>query len=319
MKAPSAPKTDALVTAVSGYEPEHMAIWLNSLEKTGFDGKVFVVAYDVSETLIEYLKSRNAIPLTFKHDPKKGKYRYCQVTEEIQDHLDNGKLRVDTRWTWMRRILRFTDKVHDRRFYHSSILLDDYCRETGEEFRFLAFSDARDVYFQDNPFKWMEENLPVGKDIVVSQETVTHREAWNRRMMIKAFGNRAYQRVKDDPVVCCGFFAGRFRPMLDLMLANYYFDQSKRIGDQVALNQLLSFDIWRQRTQFTDWRDPWTLHSATALAPSSEPGYVADPDTLPVFSEEEVITASGQPYAVVHHHDRHERFHDFLNRRFGQP
>ncbi len=319
MNVPLASKTDAIVTAVSGYEPGHMAIWLNSLEKTGFNGKVFVIAYDVSENLVEYLKSRDVITLTFNHDRKNRKYTYSQVAEEIDDHTDNGKLRIDTRWTWLRRILRFKDKVHDRRFYHSSILLDDYCRRTGEEFRFLAFSDARDVYFQDNPFNWLETNLPDDKDFVVSEEPVTHREAWNRRMMIKAFGKRALMRVEDNPVVCCGFFAGRFGPMLELLLANYYFDQSKRIGDQVAFNQLLSFRVWREKTVFSNWREPWTLHSSTAVAPSSEPGFFASSDTLPKFTADEVVTSDGQPYAIVHHHDRHAEFHASLVARFGQP
>lgn len=319
MTVPAVPKTDVIITAVSGYEPGHMAVWLNSLERSGFEGKIFAVAYDVSEDLVNYLKSRNVITFTFKHDEKRKRYSYSQTAEEIEDHTDGGKLRVDARWTWLRRVLRFNDKVHDRRFYHSSILLDDYCQKTGEEFRFLAFSDARDVYFQENPFHWLETNLPDDKDFVVSEEPVTHEEAWNRRMMIKAFGKRALKRVEKNPVVCCGFFAGRFRPMLDLMLANYYFDQSKRIGDQVALNQLLSFDIWRKQTVFTSWRDPWTLHSSTAIAPSTEPGFFADADTLPKFTDRQVLTSDGKPYAVVHHHDRHPEFHASLIAQFGQP
>lgn len=309
---------DAIVTAVSGYEPEHMAIWLNSLEQTDFSGKVFVIAYDVSERLVDYLKARNAIVLTFDHDPKKKRYRYSQEKEELADHDDDGKLRVDARWTWTRRILRFSDKVHDRRFYHSSVLLDNYCRRTGEDFRFLAFSDARDVAFQKNPLEWLAANLPDGKDIVVSREPVTHKEPWNRRMMIKGFGKRAWQRVEDEPVVCCGFFAGRFRPMLDLLLANYYFDQSKRIGDQIALNQLLSFDVWRQKTVFTDWTVPWTLHASTIMAPSSTPGYYATQDSLPEFGDDIVRASNGEPFAIVHHHDRHEAFNTFLTRQFGQ-
>lgn len=310
---------DAIITAVSGYEPKHMAIWFNSLKATGFDGRVFVIAYDVSEDLVRYMETQGATVFTFQHEPAKKRYSYSQLTEELADHDDDGKLRVDSRWTWMRRILRFKDKVHDRRFYHSSVLLADHCRKTGETFRFLAFSDARDVAFQKNPFEWLAFNLPLDKDIAVSQEAVTHRDPWNRRMMIKAFGKHALQRVENAPVICCGYFAGRFEAMLELMLANYYFDQSKRIGDQVALNQLLSFNAWKRLTMLTDWTTPWTLHACTVMEPSSSPGYFADAATLPVFEAGKVTTHSGELFAVLHHHDRHEGLNTYLESTYGAP
>lgn len=309
---------DAIVTAVSGYEPEHVAIWFNSLRKAGFVGKIFVIAYDVSEALVEYLQAGGAVVFTFDHDKARKRYRYSQLKEELADHDDDGKLRVDSRWTWTRRILRFTDKIADRRFYHSSVLLEDYCKKTGENFRYLAFSDSRDVAFQANPFDWLAANLPEDKDFVVSREVVTHREPWNRRMMIKGFGKRGYQRVQDEPVVCAGFFAGRFKPMLDLILTNYYMDQSKRIGDQASFNQIFTFDNWREKTVFTDWTIPWTLHSSTVNKPSSTPGFYATEDSLPDFGEDLVRTCKGEPFAVVHHHDRHEALNKSLTERFGQ-
>ncbi|MEP4031297.1 hypothetical protein [Roseibium polysiphoniae] len=320
MTTPTAQKpVDAIVTAVSGYEPKHMAVWFNSLKATSFDGRIFVIAYDVSEELVAYMEGQGATVLTFQHDPKKRRYSYSQLAEEIEDHTDAGKLRVDSRWTWIRRILRFKDKVHDRRFFHASELLRAHCEKTGETFRFLAFSDARDVAFQSNPFDWLEAELAGDKDVAVSVEGITHRDPWNSRMMIKVFGKHALRRVADAPVICCGYFAGRFEPMLDFMLANYYFDQSKRIGDQVAMNQLLSFKAWRQLTVVTDWNTPWTLHACTLMEPSESPGNFADPTTLPVFKDGVVTTRSGTPFAVVHHYDRHSGVAEHLEAKFGTP
>ena len=310
---------DAIVTAVSGYEPHHMAIWFNSLKATSFDGRIFVIAYDVSDRLVEYIEAEGATVFTFKHNAKKGRYFYSQLDEEIEDHTDQGKLRVDSRWTWTRRILRFKDKVHDRRFFHASQLLQEHCEKTGETFRFLALSDARDVAFQSNPFDWLARSLPDDKDIAVSVEGITHRDPWNSRMMIKVFGKHALKRVLDAPVICCGYFAGRFDAMLDFMLANYYFDQSKRIGDQVAMNQLLSFKAWRQLAEVTDWSTPWTLHACTLMEPSKSPGNFANPSSLPVFANGQVTTQTGELFAVVHHHDRHSGLHDHLQAQFGTP
>ncbi|MEJ8475760.1 hypothetical protein [Roseibium algae] len=318
MTVDTAPKPiDAIVTAVSGYDPQHMAVWFNSLKATSFNGRIFVIAYDVSQQLVDYMESEGATVFTFQHNAKKKRYSYSQLIEETKDHTDEGKLRVDSRWTWTRRILRFKDKVHDRRFFHASQLLKEHCEKTGECFRFLAFSDARDVAFQSNPFDWLEKNLPENQDLIVSVEGITHRDPWNSRMMIKVFGKHALKRVQDAPVICCGYFAGRFDAMLDFMLANYYFDQSKRIGDQVAMNQLLSFKAWRQLTTVTDWSTPWTLHACTLMEPSKSPGNFADPATLPVFENGEVRTRSGELFAIVHHYDRHQGLQSHLNKQYG--
>ncbi|WP_417695386.1 hypothetical protein [Roseibium sp.] len=308
---------DAIVIAVSHYQPKDLAVWFNSLKATSFTGRVFAIAYEVSEDLVHYLEAQGATVFTFEHDAAKGKYSYSQLAEELEDHMDDGKLRVDSRWTWLRRILRFKDKIHDRRFFHASQLLARHCAQTGESYRFLAFSDARDVAFQANPFDWLETALPADKDIAVAVEGIDHRDAWNRRMMIKAFGKHALARVENQPVVCCGYFAGRFQPMLELMLANYYVDQSKRIGDQVAMNQLLSFDAWRRRTLITDWTTPWTLHACTTLLPSESEGFYADPETLPEVHDGVVMTRSGLRFAVVHHTDRHPDLQAHLNAAFS--
>lgn len=310
---------DAIVIAVSHYKPADLAIWFNSLKATGFDGRVFAICYDVSEELVGYLKGEGATVFTFDHQPARKRYTYSQLAEELEDHTDGKKLRVDVRWTWTRRILRFNDKIHDRRFFHASQLLRQHCEKTGEQFRFLAFSDARDVAFQANPFDWVSRNLEADKDILVAVEGVDHRDEWNRRMMIKAFGKHALDRVRNTPVVCCGFFAGRFGPMLDFMLANYYIDQNKRIGDQVAMNQLLSFDAWRRQTRFVDWTTPWALHACTTLTPSTSAGFYADPQTLPVVEDGIVKTRSGEPFAVIHHVDRHPELMASLTARFGTP
>ncbi|NBN66016.1 hypothetical protein [Pannonibacter tanglangensis] len=308
---------DAIVTAVSGYRPADMAVWFNSLKATGFAGRIFVVAYDVDAELVHWMEAQGAVVFTYRQDGPR--YRYSQLDEELADHLDGRKLRVDGRWTWTRRILRFRDKIHDRRFFHSSELLRDHAERTGETFRFLAFSDARDVAFQGNPFDWIAANLPADKDLLASVEGITHDDPWNHRMTIKAFGKHALRRVAGKPVICCGFFAGRFEPMLELMLANYYFDQSKRIGDQIAFNQLLSFGAFGRITLLTDWQQPWTLHACTLMEPSKSPGAFADPATLPRFEDGVVLTRAGERFAVIHHYDRAPAVEARFKALYGTP
>lgn len=318
MSATTSSANDVIVTAVSGYEPKHMAAWYNSLKATGYRGQTIAVAYDVSETLVDYMTRMGSTVLTFNHHPGRKRYSYSQLKEEIADHSEDGKLYTDRRWTWTKRILRFRDKIYDRRFFHASHLVNRHLKATGQLVRFLAFSDARDVVFQSDPFNWLEENLAPGKDLLVGEESITHEDPWNRRNVLKTYGRHAYDRVAEVPVCCAGYFAGRYEAMMDFMLAVYYFDQTKRSGDQAAFNQLLTFCGWKEKAQKVNWCVPWLLHAVGANVGPKARGFCMPAETFPIFEDGLVKTADGQPYAIVHQYDRNKDWTAHFADRFGR-
>lgn len=310
--------TDVVITAVSGYQPKHMAAWYNSLRATDFKGRTVAIAYNVNEELVEYMKHMGSMVITFEKNEKKKKYYYSQLNEEILDHTDGGKLNTDRRWTWNRKILRFKDKIYDRRFYHSSVLVREHLQNLGETIRYVAFSDARDVIFQSDPFEWLAQNLGANEDIAVGQESITHKDPWNRRNVLKTYGHHALQRVEKLPVCCAGYFAGRYDAMMDFMLALYYFDQTKRSGDQAAFNQLLTFHGWKEKVRKVNWQSPWLLHASSLTADPNATEYCAAPNTKPVFENGEVRTTDGHLFAIVHQYDRDKEMWAYFQDLFGQ-
>lgn len=318
MSAEMSAANDVIVTAVSGYEPKHMAAWYNSLKATGYRGRTVAVAYNVSETLVDYMKHMGSLVITFDHDAGKKRYSYSQLREEIADHTDGGKLYTDRRWTWNKRVLRFKDKIYDRRFFHASHLVKQHLDALGEPVRFVAFSDARDVIFQSDPFAWMEENLAPGKDLLIGEESITHEDPWNRRNVLKTYGRHAYDRVAKVPVCCAGYFAGRYEAMMDFMLAVYYFDQTKRSGDQAAFNQLLTFCGWKEKAEKVNWQVPWLLHAVSANVGPDAPGFCMPRETVPVFEDGLVKTFDKQPYAIVHQYDRNKEMTAYFMEKFGK-
>lgn len=317
MPAKTSCANDVIVTAVSGYEPKHMSVWYNSLKATGYGGRTVVVAYDVSEALVEYMEHMGSIVLTFQHDQTKKRYSYSQLQEELADHSDRGKLYTDRRWTWNKRILRFKDKIYDRRFFHAGHLVRKHLDALGEPVRFAAFSDARDVVFQSNPFSWLEANLGSDKDLLVGEESITHEDPWNRRNVLKTYGLHALERVEKLPVCCAGYFAGRYEALMDVMLATYYFDQTKRSGDQAAFNQLLTFSGWKEKTAKVNWQVPWLLHAVSANISPDAPGFCMPTQTMPVFENGVVKTSAGAPYAIVHQYDRNKDMTAHFTEKYG--
>lgn len=314
------PHIDAIIAAVSNYEKEQVAVWFNSLLAAGFAGRILVVAYDVSFDLVDYMRSKGALVRTFDRDEKRRRYTYSQFADEMADRRYEGRTWTDARWYWNRmvqRLLGFADKVHDRRHFHCWEMLRDHCAETGDDFRFLAFADIKDVVFQSDPFAWLARNLKKDEGLAVSVEPVTHEEDWNRKRTLKVFGAHAFERARDVPVVCCGYFAGRFSTVHDSLLAGYYTNQTKRFGDQQGFNQMLLFEPWRRVTRYTDWTIPWVGHLATALASPQPAGFYADRATLPVFRDGMVRTHDGQPFAVVHQYDRFPEMKAHFEGKYG--
>ncbi|POF30431.1 hypothetical protein [Roseibium marinum] len=309
---------DVIITAVSGYEPKHLAVWYNSLKAVGFKGRTLVVAYDVSEALVEYMTHMGSIVITFDHDEKKRRYSYSQLKEEIEDRTEEGRIYTDRRWTWNKRILRFKDKIYDRRFFHAGHLVRKRLEALGEPIRFVAFSDSRDVVFQGEPFSWMAENLASDRDLLVGEESITHQDPWNRRNVLKTYGHHALERVENQPVCCAGYFAGRYDAMMDFMLAVYYFDQTKRSGDQAAFNQLLTFAGWKEKTARVNWQVPWLLHAVSANVSPQVKSFCMPADSVPVFEDGVVMTSDKQPYAIVHQYDRNKEMTAHFLEKFGE-
>lgn len=317
MPSNTSSEDDVIVTAVSGYEPKHMAAWYNSLKATGFSGRTVVVAYDVSELLVEYMEHMGSLVITFDHDRKKKRYYYSQLKEEIEDRSEGNKLFSDRRWSWNKRILRFRDKIYDRRFFHAGHLVKEHLNALGKPIRFVAFSDARDVVFQSDPFNWLAENLPPEKDLLIGEESITHQDPWNRRNVLKTYGRHALKRVEHLPVCCAGYFAGRYEAMMDFMLAVYYFDQTKRSGDQAAFNQLLTFSGWKEKSEKVNWRVPWLLHAVSANVSPKAPSFCMPEDSLPIFEDGIVKTADKRPFSIVHQYDRNKEMTEFFLSKYG--
>ena len=232
MSAELSSANDVIVTAVSGYEPKHMAAWYNSLKATGYRGRTVAVAYDVSEALVDYMKHMGSFGITFNHDP--------------------------------------------------------------------------------------EDNLAPGKDLLIGEESITHEDPWNRRNVLKTYGRHAYDRVAKVPVCCAGYFAGRYEAMMDFMLAVYYFDQTKRSGDQAAFNQLLTFCGWKEKAEKVNWQVPWLLHAVSANVGPDAPGFCMPRETAPVFEDGLVKTFDKQPYAIVHQYDRNKEMTAYFMEKFGK-
>lgn len=119
--------------------------------------------------------------------------------------------------------------------------------------RFVLCVDTKDIVFQSNPSTWLEENLPADRyDLAVASEGTLYRESeGNKRNILAAYGEHAFNMMAEEEVMNAGVIGGRPEQVKALLLAIHELSlKDKRlatfnptykdmIADQTAMNMLL--------------------------------------------------------------------------------
>ncbi len=301
--------SDMIAGAVTKYTYDKIEPWLLSIRRSGFNGRVALIVYEMSADTAKQLELRG-VELYGLTRAKDGSFSAPEKYGIMAD-----------------------------RFLRASKHLGPL---TGVDT--LIWSDVRDVVFQSNPTDWLAAHLPEGGEaIVVGSENLRYQdEPWGRNNMMQAYGPDLYDRVKSLPIYCAGAIAGRTAAVLDLFVAVYAMCYARPLEvrggggpDQAALNLLLSTEPYSSITKFCTTEDEWVCHLGTSIrAIESGSGGIGhefrkNPSSLlsfkglllhgdPVIDSALVLNPSGVPYCIVHQYDRVAGLRDSTERRFRE-
>jgi hypothetical protein len=183
-----------------------------------------------------------------------------------------------------------------------------------------------------------------GKHIVVGYEGFTYNvEPWSKNNMQLAFGEDAFEFMKDVPITCAGVIAGDVKSMQDLFMQIVtlctdivYANQVPGGGgpDQSALNIILESPHWKPIVFHTEK----ILHAGTSI-PGIRAGnggigqsYLLDPQILELYMDNFVLASApelyeGQiintghqadKYIVIHQYDRIPEWCDILKNKYKE-
>jgi hypothetical protein len=271
---------DLVIGAITGYNFNAIEPWVNSLERSGFNGDKIMLCYNVSYDVCNELNNRGFKILGFEQN-------------EEDRCLEYTKLGFN---------------VVVERFQHLAFVL----REMQQKYRFIIATDVRDVIFQRNPSEWLENNIGDKKIIAASESILYNIEDWNRSNLYQSFGPQIYQLLSNSIVYNAGVMAGDYETMLDLFMhihllcnaaPSHYIDGGGG-PDQAAYNVLINSKPWADITRFTESREGWAAQLGTT-GPHIQDKYgehlVEKP---PVWWQDNVCTSSGEPFYIVHQYDR---------------
>ena len=278
--------TDLVIGAITGYNFDAIAPWVNSLEKSGYNGDKAMLCYNVSYDVCNELNKRGFRVLGFEHNEEERRLEYTKPGFNVVVE----------------------------RFQHLAFVL----REIETKYRYIISTDVKDVIFQRNPSEWLEgtlgkSQLDLSNKVVAASESIRYnQETWGNFNLFRSFGPQIYQTFSDRIISNAGVMAGEFETMLDLfmhirLLCDAAPSHSIEGGggpDQAAYNIVVNSKPWERITYFAKSEDGWAAQLGTT-GPQVQDRYgqfMTEP--TPILKDGKVCTSTGEPFYIVHQYDR---------------
>ncbi len=175
----------------------------------------------------------------------------------------------------------------------------------GHNYEAVFLSDVKDVAFQSNAF------IDVQPDAVAlyKESYSFENEFYNRDWVIKGYGQKAYEAMKDQLPICVGTIAGTTDKLISLLeeFVRYFARSPFRTVEQGVFNHGLQND---------EFSTPVNLVDNFAGACATMAGDITD-DALEISGERVLRRSDGAVMPVLHGYDRYQHFNDVIHRRFA--
>jgi hypothetical protein len=286
---------DIVIGAITNYNFEHVRPWVNSLDRSGFDGLKVLLCYNIDFETAEELAKRDYTIFAFEKDEENRKLVY---------NKENFNICLE-------------------RFAHIPYFLGKLSNPS--QYRYIIATDVKDVIFQSNPSKYLEENL-IDQDILLSCESLRYKdEPWGKQNMYLSFGPFISESMLEKPIYNAGVIAGKFKPTLDLF-TNIFLSCGGAPAnvpggggpDQAALNILSHLHAYKNITQYSMSESGWAAQLGTTVDPNKIDSFKEFLlEESPILVDDLVCTSDGRPHVIVHQYNRVPEWKDIIEKKYA--
>ena len=303
---------DLIIGVVDNYTWEQIKYWANSIDKSGYTGHKALFVYNMDAATAKKLTDEKfTIIGASKFDEEKG-FTY--------EHK-GGSIMVD-------------------RFVHLYQVLENLDRSS--EVRNVIATDVRDVIFQGDPSKWLDENITTKERLIVGSENMQYiNEPWNAQNMVLAFGDLFFNKMMNKEIYCAGVIAGSFDTFKDFCLNLWLICRGLNPHveggggpDQSAMNIMLHMDAYKDKVKLVSPKEGWVCHAGTTMgaiqAGSGAIGeaYKRDPtldfrskfvDSIEylIHTSDEKIYVGDTLVTILHQWDRVPKWKEMVESKYG--
>ena len=287
---------DIVIGCITNYNFDKIKHWVNSLDRSGFDGIKVMLCYSIEYAVVEELTKRNYTIFAFGQNKENGNLFYKHPNER------SFNICLD-------------------RFAHIPFFLNRL--ENKDQYRYVIATDVKDVIFQSNPSEWLEKNVGDKKINVASESLTYENESWGKNNMKLSFGPLIYERMKNKLIYNAGTISGEFNTMLDLM-TNIFLSCGGAPAhvaggggpDQAALNVLLDMTPYKEITNFAMSEDGYAAQLGTTGYQMKDKYGQHLVEKAPIMVKDLVCTSTGKPFALVHQYDRVPEWKEIIERKY---
>jgi hypothetical protein len=277
---------DLTIAVIRGMDWAALRPYAISLAKTGFRGEKLVFVENTSQQVLDNLDM-----LGFKS--------VVRITPPSQLHPE---LPPD----WAYGIYRFLPAI-------------EYLKARPDKFRYVIWTDVRDVIFQTDPSMWLENNLAPHKIVVAGLGHDIKDCPYNDPWMGSTVPQVHYERIRKTEAVACGTFAGTAEAMLGLFEDIYngcHAAHTPQGTDQGMLNAIVRHPKYEGIVRIP--HIPETFSAQWFPEKINDPGLYADYG-FPVFDKATGIvrTPAGEPFSIVHLYDRDPAWVQIMREKYA--
>jgi hypothetical protein len=211
--------------------------------------------------------------------------------------------------------------IHVLRF----LSIYDYLKDNWLNYNLVITTDVKDVYFQTDPFKWLDYHNIGVKDmhqIVAGSESMLYKdEPWGNQNLIQCYGEHIHNIFKNNEIYNVGTLGGSAEYIKDLVF-NIFTNATNRpipIVDQAVYNVLIQTQPYKDITLFAPQSAGWAVQAGTTVDPSKIDMFRPFlTESEPIFEEGVVKTSKGKPFCIVHQYDRVPEWKKFVMNKYNQ-
>lgn len=286
-------KKDAIIGSITNYNVIQLKPYVNSLLRSGFNGDKYMICYDVSYDVVNYLKENGFIVHTFESNEEKKNYFYNKPPNYV---------------------------IVVERFLHMYSFLSQLPENITSTYRYLISTDVGDVVFQSNPSEWLSNNINDFKIIAASESVIYKNEIyWGANNLLNSFGQEIYDKIKDNLIFNAGSLCGEFNILKNMFLEIYNMCQEYKTPnpDQAAYNVLLSLESYKSITKFSISKEGWAAQLGTTMVERFNE-LLFDKNEKPIFNKEIglLCTSENIPYVIVHQYNRVPELIEFYTKKY---
>jgi hypothetical protein len=273
---------DCVVGGFTGYGWDEVRVWARSLGACGFTGRKVALLRAPTPKLSQSLVEHGIDVVDFTHSPAAAS-PYVDRFIQLRRYLANR-------------------------------------RQNGQTFRWVVMTDVGDLCFQGNPIDYLARFDP--PRLVLSLEGLPYAFAeWNFSNLRSAFGIEALDMLRMAAPSNVGVLAGGHAMLegLALLIEQLARAATDPVAAQAALNLLVegsSGSLWLHRAGSDE---PWACQAGVMADPrriERNRPHLLGPE--PVWRDGRVLTAGGEPYAIVHQYDRVPLWNAAITARYAR-